>query len=400
MPTDYDVIVVGARCAGSPTAMLLARQGHRVLVLDRASFPSDTLSTHMVTPAGVAALDRWGLLDRVLATGCPPIATWSFDFGPVSVTGTPHTVDGHSTTYGPRRYVLDTILVNAAREAGAEVREGANVDEVVADGGPVVRVRTHRGDGPAEEITARFVVGADGRNSHVARAVGAAPRMEKPKLQYAYYTYFEDLPTDGFEVFIRPFRGFAAAGTNDGRTMVVVGWPYAEAAAYKADVEANFLATIDAVPEFAERVRRARRVEPFMGGAIPGFVRDAYGPGWALVGDASYLKDQITAQGIADAFTDAEHCATGLDAWLRDGVGLDEAFAPWVSAREARLPLYEFTAQMATLEPPPPEMQQLLGAAAGNQRAADGFASVVAGTLSPAEYFAPENIGAIMGAPV
>src|SRR5262249_24119342 len=126
MNTDHDVIVVGARCAGSPTAMLLARRGHRVLLLDRATFPSDTLSTHVITPAGVAALDRWGLLDEGLATGCPPMEMWSFDFGPLSLRGTPPPVEGHSTTYAPRRLLLDQLLVEAARRAGAEVREGVN----------------------------------------------------------------------------------------------------------------------------------------------------------------------------------------------------------------------------------------------------------------------------------
>src|SRR6266446_6987277 len=122
MAKDYDAIVVGARCAGAPTAMLLARQGYRVLLVDRASFPSDTISTLLIHAPGVAALQRWGLLDRVVATGCPPIESYSFDFGPITISGTPRPVDGTSTAYAPRRTVLDKILVDAAAEAGAEVR--------------------------------------------------------------------------------------------------------------------------------------------------------------------------------------------------------------------------------------------------------------------------------------
>jgi 2-polyprenyl-6-methoxyphenol hydroxylase-like FAD-dependent oxidoreductase len=394
MDNDYDVIVVGARCAGSPTAMLLARRGHRVLVLDRATFPSDTLSTHVITPVGVAALDRWGLLDQVVATGCPPMPTWSFDFGPLSLRGTPPPVEGHSTTYAPRRLLLDELLVEAARAAGAEVREGVNVDEVLMDGSRAVGVRAG-----GRTITARMVIGADGRNSHVARDVGAPSSHEKPQLQYSYYTYFEDLPVDGFEVFIRPHRGFAAAPTNAGQTMLVVGWRHEEATDYKADVEANFLATLESAPGLAERVHRARRVAPFLGGSLPAYVRTPFGCGWALVGDAACSKDPITAQGMSNAFVDADLVAAGLDRHLRGEQGLDAALAPWVADKESRLPLYEFTAELASLAPPPPEMQALLGAAAGHQAAMDAFAGVVTGTVSPAEFFSPANVGAILGAP-
>jgi 2-polyprenyl-6-methoxyphenol hydroxylase-like FAD-dependent oxidoreductase len=395
MTNDYDVIVVGARCAGSPTAMLLARRGHRVLVLDRATFPSDTLSTHVITPVGVAALDRWGLLDQVLATGCPPMETWSFDFGPLSLRGTPPPVDGHSTTYAPRRLVLDQLLVEAARAAGAEVREGVNVEEVLMDGDRAIGVRAS-----GQTITARIVIGADGRNSHVARDVGATSSHEKPQLQYSYFTYFEELPVEGFEVFIRPHRGFAAAPTNDGQTMVVAGWRHAEATDYKADVERNFLETLESAPGLAERVHRARRVAPFLGGSLPGFVRTPFGCGWALVGDAACIKDAITAQGMSDAFVDADLVASGLDAHLRGEQPLEDALAPWLADKESRMPLYEFTAELASLAPPSPELQALIGAAAGNKAAMDGFAGVVSGTVSPAEYFSPASVGAILGAPV
>ncbi len=103
MGKEYDFIVVGARCAGSPTAMLLARKGYRVLVVDRASFPSDTVSTHVIHAPGIAALNRWGLLDEVTATGCPPVETYSFDFGPFAIRGTPRAIDGFSAAYAPRR---------------------------------------------------------------------------------------------------------------------------------------------------------------------------------------------------------------------------------------------------------------------------------------------------------
>lgn len=398
MTTDYDAIVVGARCAGSPTAMLLARRGHRVLLVDRARFPSDTLSTNVIHAPGVALLDRWGLLDRVVASGCPAVTHYRFDFGPVVVDGASRPVDGHREAFAPRRHVLDRILVDAAREAGVEVREGFNMDRLLIEDGVVTGIRGHSGDGPSEEIRAAVVIGADGRNSHVARLAGVTAYAEKPRLQYGYYSYYRDLPVDGFEIYIRPFRGFAAIASHDGLTLVVQGWPIDEATAYKADVEANFLATLELVPAFAERVRSATRVEPFLGGAVPFFLRPPGGPGWALVGDAGATRDPITAQGISSAFADAERCATAIDAWLRGTASYAEATGRWHQERDAALiPVHEFTAQLATLEPPPPELQQLLGAIQGDQEAMDQFVSVNAGTLDPATFFSPENIGAIMG---
>jgi 2-polyprenyl-6-methoxyphenol hydroxylase-like FAD-dependent oxidoreductase len=395
--TPYDAIVVGARCAGSPTAMLLARLGHRVLLVDRATFPSDTLSTNVIHAPGVAHLDRWGLLDRLVATGCPPIPYYRFDFGPIVIQGTTRPVDGHTDGYAPRRYLLDQILVDGAREAGVEVREGFNMDDLFVENGVVVGIRGHSGDGPRMELRARIVIGADGRNSHVAKLVGAASYNEKPRMQYGFFTFFRDLPVDGMCAYIRPDRAFGVIPSPDGLTLVVIGWPYAEAAALKADVEGNFYATLDLVPEFAERVQNATRVEPFLGGAVPHFLRTPYGPGWALVGDSGVTRDPITAQGISAAFADAERCAAATSAWLRDEAPFDDVMSAWQTERDAAvLPVYEFTAQMAALEPPPEELQQLLGAIQGDQEAMDQFVSVNAGTLAPEAFFSPDNIGAIM----
>jgi 2-polyprenyl-6-methoxyphenol hydroxylase-like FAD-dependent oxidoreductase len=399
--TEYDAIVVGARCAGAPTAMLLARRGWRVLLVDRATFPSDTVSTHLIHAPGVASLKRWGLLDRLVATGCPPIERYSFDFGPVTIAGQQRPWDGVATAYSPRRIVLDKILVDAAAEAGAEVREGFTVDEVVIEDGVVVGIRGQSAGGTTTFERARIVIGADGRSSKVAKAVGAKEYNAKPMLQWSYYTYWSNLPTDGMETIIRPDRGWGCMPTHDGLTLLVVGWPIAEATAYKADVEANYRKTIELAPEFAARMRGAHREERFAGGAVANYFRRPFGPGWALVGDAGYNKDPITAQGISDAFHDAERCTTALVEVFDGGRPFDEVMSEWHQARdEHALPIYEFTTQLATLEPPPPEMQQLFGALSGNQRAMDGFVSVVAGTMSPAEFFDPVHIGEIMtGAP-
>ena len=399
MSARYDAIVVGARCAGSPTAMLLAQKGYRVLVVDRASFPSDTVSTHVIHAPGVAALRRWGLLDRVVASGCPPFDRYSVDFGPFTIAGTPRPVDGTSSAYAPRRTILDKILVDAAVAAGAEVRERFSVEEVLFEDGAVVGIRGHGAGGASVVERARVVIGADGRHSLVARAVHPEQYNEKPQLLWGYYTYFSGVPSGGFETVARPYRGWGASPTNDGLTMVVVGWPQAEAAAYKADVEANFFKTLELAPEFYERVRGGTREERFYGGGVPNFFRRPFGPGWALVGDAGYTRDPITAQGITDAFRDAELCSTALDESLDGRRPFEVAMAGYQQARDAQvMGIYEFTTQLATGEPPPPEMQEVLGAVAASQDAMDAFASVIAGTLAPEQFFAPEHLGPIMAA--
>jgi 2-polyprenyl-6-methoxyphenol hydroxylase-like FAD-dependent oxidoreductase len=385
----YDAIIVGARCAGSPTAMLLARKGYRVLVVDRATFPSDTVSTHVVHPLAVAALARWGLLPRLAATGCPPIDTYAFDFGPVTIAGTPGT-EASPVAYCPRRTILDKLLVDAAAEAGAEIREGFAVEELLMDNGRVLGIKGRSKDGGAVTERAAVVIGADGRHSFVAQAVRPDQYNEKPPLQAAYYTYWSGLPMRGrFEIYIRPNRGCAAVETHDGLTLVIAGWPYAEFAANKKDIEGNYLAVLGLAPGFAERLRGARREARFAGAAVPNFFRKPYGPGWALVGDAGYNKDPITAQGINDAFRDAECCAGALHEAFSGARPFDEAMAGYQRGRDAQVhAMYEFTCQLATLAPPPPEMQQLFGAISGNQKAMDGFARMNAGTISPAHFFA------------
>lgn len=399
MRKPYQAIVVGARCAGSPIAMLLARKGYRVLMVDRATFPSDTLSTHVVHPLGVDALSRWGLLDRLVATECPSIDTYAFDFGPFTITGAPGTKDA-PVAYCPRRTILDKLLVDAAAEAGAEIREDFTVEEVLMDGGRVAGIKGRSRNGDPVTERADIVVGADGRHSLIAETVRPEKYNERPPLLAPYYTYWSGLPMSGrFETYIRPNRGFAAAQTHDGLTMIVGGWPHSEFATNKKDIEGNYLKLFELAPEFADRLRSAKREGRLAGAPTPNFFRKPYGPGWALVGDAGYIKDPITAQGITDAFRDAERCAVALDQGLTGVRSLDDAMGDYQRDRDARvLPMYEFTCQLATLEPPPPEMQRLFGAIHGNQKAMDGFAQVNAGTVSPAVFFSPENVGAIMSA--
>jgi 2-polyprenyl-6-methoxyphenol hydroxylase-like FAD-dependent oxidoreductase len=395
----YDAIVVGARCAGAPLAMLLARRGHRVLLVDRATFPSDTISTHVVHPLGVDALARWGLLDRLTATGCPPLHTYTFDFGPVTIAGTPGT-DRSPVSYCPRRMVLDKLLVDAARDAGADVREAFVVDEVLFDDDRAVGIKGHSRQGKTVTEYATVLVGADGRHSVIAESVRAETYNERPTLLAIYYSYWSGPPTDGrFETYVRERRGFAAAATNDELTMLVGGWPHAEFEANKRDVEGNFLSMLELVPVFAERIRKATRETPFYGAAVPNFFRKPYGSGWVLVGDAGYNKDPITAQGITDAFHDAERTADALDRALTGAEPFQAAMQRCQRDRDEHArPMYDFTCQLASMEPPPPEFQALLAATASNQAAMDDFVRMNAGTISPSQFFAPENVAKIMAA--
>ena len=397
---NRDVIVIGARCAGSPTAMLLARQGHDVLLVDRATFPSDTISTHLIHPPGVAALRRWGLLARLQATGCPAIHRYAFDMGPFVLEGAPGPGD-NPIALGPRRTVLDKLLVEAAAEAGVEVREGFGVEEIVFDGGRVAGVRGRDAAGQSVTARARVVVGADGLHSLVAKAVSPETYHERAPLEAGYYTYWSGLPMNGrFEAFDRaPGRAWAAWPTNDDLTLVVLSWPMAEFETNRRDIERHYLASFDRAPAFAERLRAAKREDRFYGTTVPNYFRKPFGPGWALVGDAGYLRDFITAQGISDAFRDAEACATALHGWLSGAHGFEQGMAAYQAARDRQVtPMYEFTCHFAMLQPPPPEMRQLFGAVKGNQEAMDGFAQVMSGVRSPADYFSPENVGRIFAA--
>jgi 2-polyprenyl-6-methoxyphenol hydroxylase-like FAD-dependent oxidoreductase len=392
----YDAIVVGGRCAGSPVAMLLARKGYRVLLVDRATFPSDTLSTHVMHPPAVACMARWGLLDALKATGCPPIDTYAFDFGSFCIAGSPGTVEA-PFAFCPRRTILDKLLLDAAKEAGAEVREGFTVDRILFENERVVGITGRSKDGKPISERATVVIGADGRNSTVAKEVRAEQYNEKPPLLAGYYSYWSSLPMAGrFEMYDRPYRGIGAAPTHDDLTMVVALWSHAEFEANKKDIEGCFSKTIDLAPEFAERMREARREARFAGSAVSNYFRKPFGPGWALAGDAAYNKDFITAQGINDAFRDAELCSHALDEFFA-GAALDDAMSKYQRARdEAALPMYEYTCETAMLQPPTPETRQLLMAIHGNQATMDDFARMNAGTISPGEFLAPDNIDAIM----
>ncbi|MGZ8810979.1 MAG: NAD(P)/FAD-dependent oxidoreductase [Thermoanaerobaculia bacterium] len=396
----YDAIVVGARCAGSPTAMLLARKGYRVLLLDKAGFPSDTLSTHYIHQPGVAKLHRWGLLDKVVASGCPPIERQVFDVGPFALNGTPPPADGITAGYAPRRMILDKILLDGAVDAGVDVREHFSVEELVTEGERVTGIRGRSQGGRLVQENARIVVGADGMNSGIARMVGAPAYNEQPATSCAYYTYWSSVPMQAVELYPRPERMLIAAPTNDGLTLMIVYWPETAFHEVRADIEGHFMRALDMVPGLAQRVRAGSRAEKFRGSAdLRGFFRRPYGPGWALVGDAGYHKNPITAEGITDAFRDAELLADAIDDTFAGRLSSEDALAGYENKRnEVAMPLFQMTCDLAKLEPPPPEMLSLFAALRDNEEESGRFMGTIAGTVPIPEFFSPENMQRLTGA--
>ncbi|MDX1382194.1 MAG: NAD(P)/FAD-dependent oxidoreductase [Thermoanaerobaculia bacterium] len=307
---DYDAIVVGARVAGAATAMLMARRGMRVALVDRGRRGSDTLSTHALMRGGVIQLHRWGLLDRVQEAGTPPIATTTVHYGDVAETIELEPRDGVPALFAPKRTVLDPILVDAAAAAGAEVRFGVAVEDLLADGrGGVGGVAARTRGGRRVELRAPLTIGADGIRSTVARLSGAPVTRQGRGAAAFLYSYWSGVEQRGYEWFYRPGCGAGLIPTNDGEVLAWVCLPAADfSAEARRSLDATFHRTLAvAAPEAVGRIAGAQRTGRFRGfPGIAGYFRRPWGPGWALVGDASHFKDPFSVHGITDALRDAE----------------------------------------------------------------------------------------------
>ncbi len=392
----YDAIVVGARCAGSPTAMLLARKGYRVLLVDRATFPSDTMSTHCVGK-GLPRLRSWGLLEQVLGINCPWILRRTFTLGDFPLTFNDPPRDGIPAALCPRRITLDKILVDAAVNAGAELREGFSVNEILLEGHKVIGVLGRLKGGPIVTERGRIVIGADGRHSLVARSVRAPRYKEVPPLMCWYYTYWSNVPTKGFEKHILYDERIQALvlPTNDGLTAILIGWGQEQFHTVKADIEGHYMTAINCVPGLPERMQEAQREDRFLGGGdFDNFFCKPFGPGWALVGDAGYHKDPTNAIGISDAFRDADLLAGAIDAGFSGRIPLEEAFADYERQRnEDALPSYENNCDTASFKPPPPELLEIRAALKdGSQQDIDQMFAAHRGRIPREEFFSAENI--------
>jgi flavin-dependent dehydrogenase len=351
----YDAIIVGARCAGSPLGMLLARQGHRVLIVDRDTFPSDTLSTTFLQQEACARLERWGLLDRVLAPNLAAPATLM-----ANIMGMSMPVPGKYPFLAPRRTYFDKLLVDAAREAGAEVREGFSVQSLLRDdSGAVSGISGQTASASGVEETARVVVGADGRNSAIARMVGAEEYRRVEGQSCGFYSYWTGLPTDQVNIFITgPVFAFTFP-SHDGQVCAGLEVSMDHWQELRADPEAFIIKTFEPLnPGIAEALRGATRVEKMLGmSAKASFLRKPYGPGWALAGDAAYLKDPIQGTGVDDAFRDADHLSESLHSWLSGVSTFEAAMAAHHTRRdEEQIPRYDLICELAKMKPFTPEI--------------------------------------------
>lgn len=395
----YDVIVVGARVAGAATAMLLARAGLKVLAVDRATFPSDAISSHQVQVPGIALLHRWGLLDNLVAAGTPATRRVRFDPGHVVLDGSFPSADGVDALYSPRRTLLDAMLVTAARDAGAEVLEGVRVEDLSHDqSGRVTGIRASSRGGATMTATAELVVGADGKHSFVADHVGAVRYRARPVQAFACYGYHAGVPLEAGEMYQRSRRTVAAYPTNDGLTMVYVSAPLSDFDGFRRDIERSYLESLDACGDLGQRVRGGVRAERLRTTPDqPNTFRAAAGPGWALVGDAGVVMDSITAQGISNALRDADRLAAAIVGGFGTAGPLAAALVEHGRRRDQSISaMYDFTVGQAGFRPPRTAQRLLFRALRDRPAEITRFFGAFAGLLPVDEYFSVRNVARII----
>jgi flavin-dependent dehydrogenase len=346
----YDVIIIGARVAGASTAMLLARCGHRVLVVDRGSEGSDTVSTHTVLRLGVLQLQRWGTLAPIIDAGTPPIRKVTLGFGtelvPIELSET-HGVDA---LYAPRRTILDQALVAAARDAGVDFLHGVRLKDLIRDADGRVHGVVLDGESGESVVRAKFAIGADGVWSKMAKLVGAGVDQSFPATNAVYYAYYRGIEADGVYFQFTPGATAGSIPTNDDEVCVYVGWPSDEIGEFRSEPDQAFQRQLArAHPDLWASVAGGERVSGFRGTpGLPGFLRTASGPGWALVGDAGFTKDPVSAHGISDALRDAELCARAVDQSLQHpGIEATAMKAYQRLRDQLSLPILELSSELA-----------------------------------------------------
>lgn len=391
MTQTFDVVVVGARCAGSALATFLARAGLRVCVLDRAKFPSDTPSTHGIQPTGVAVLERLGVLGRIDA---PRIerARFAFDDARVAFDGIGE-ITGHPFM-SVRRITLDAALIDAAGAAGAEVRTGVAVTGLVERDGRVAGVSTSAG-----KIHAALVVGADGARSTVARLVGAPAYHETRAGRVFAWSYFEGVPMDRPQLWLGGIgeTGFLASPTDGDLFMAAVALSAEQHEVLRADREGCFDAALRGWPELEACVGGATRAGPVrVMSRLDGFFRRSAGPGWALAGDAGHFKDPSPGQGIADALRQAERLAAGVGRAVEHGPGaIDRAVADWWTWRDRDAwEMYWFAHDLGAAGRPPLVVQAVQERLAAEPALLEGFLRLLNHELAPSRVFTPGLLAA------
>ena len=386
MAERFDVIIVGARCAGSPLATFLGRAGLRVCVVDRARFPSDTASTHGVQPSGVKILDRLGVLKPLLKV-TPPIERGTIAFDDERVELNDFTKLVGAPMLSPRRVTLDAVLLEAAAAAGAAVRTQTAVTGLLEDRGRVAGVKTKSG-----ELSAPLVVGADGVHSAVARLVGAAKYHPTPAGRLFTWAYFEGADADDGHMWLGGIgdHGFLAFPTDSGLFMAAVVPSIGRRDEVLGDREAVHAAELAYWPELEAALAGAKRVGPVRLMSRDGFFRQSAGPGWVLVGDAGHFKDPTPGQGISDALRQAVALAPLVEKALGGGDAADRALHDWWCWRDRDAwEMYWFAHEMGASGPPPLLVQEIQRRIAADPRLTDGLLRVLNHELTPSAVFTP-----------
>jgi len=384
----FDVVVVGARCAGSPLAVMLARRGLSVCLVDRAQFPSETPSTHLIQPSGVQLLDQLDVLDGVLAAGAVPLDRLTMVIDDVvRIEAVLDEADFLNSSLCVRRITLDALLVDAAAAAGVDVRTGLRVTGLITEDGRVTGVDTVAGP-----IHARLVVGADGRHSTVASLVGAREYHVAPAGRMFAGVYFEGVHDREGRVRIgrRGARAFLAGPTDGDLYMAAIGIGMADQAEFHSDREANFAAGIRAWPELADVIADGRRVGPIrVLTNWHGYFREAAGPGWVLVGDAGHFKDPTPGQGIGDALRQTDRLAPAIEGGLGNSCP-DAAMRRWWQWRDDdAYEMYWFASDMGVPGISSPLTTRLMRDIADNPEATRMFFGVLNHEVRPSQLFTP-----------
>jgi flavin-dependent dehydrogenase len=389
---SYDVIVVGARCAGSPLATLLARRGLRVCLLDRADFPSDSPSTHGIQPPGVKVLAELGVLDPLLEL-TPPI-TGGFlaldEFrvqkdGLVELLGSP--------MVNVRRVTLDAILAENAAAAGAELRTGTTVTGVIRAGGRVSGVETTAGP-----LRAPLVVGADGARSTVARLVGATEYHRTAPRRAFVWSYYEGVEVDQSRVWLGNIgdNGFLASPTDAGLFLAAFVAPIERRQELRADRTGALEAGVELWPELGEVVATGRRAAPVqLMTNWHGFFRQATGPGWVLIGDAGHFKDPTPGQGISDALHQAETLAPTIERSLDRGS--ERPLRSWWRRRDREsMDMYWFAHQIGESSFAPLLSQTVNARLATDPELVDRFLRVLGRDLPASQLLTPPTVASVV----
>jgi 2-polyprenyl-6-methoxyphenol hydroxylase-like FAD-dependent oxidoreductase len=358
--STYDVIIVGARAAGAATAMLLARRGLRTLLLDQSARGSDALSTHALMRGGVMQLSRWGLLDQIVAAGTPPVKRTTFRYGDDQVVISIKPSHGVDALYAPRRTLLDLLLVQAAEDAGVEVHHRTSVNDLIVRAGRVVGVRATTSTNRYLELRAPLVIGADGVRSLIAQRVRAPFTRVGHHAAAASYAYWSDIATDGYEWVFHPNACSGVIPTNNGQVCVFASGSPRRIG--RGGVSLITDVVDEAWPEMAERLRVAT---PPQGSRTwsghDGYIRRSAGRGWALVGDAGYFKDPISAHGLTDALRDAELLARAVADGFGHASRLDEALEHYEATRDRlSIPLFDVVDRIASQQWDHSEISDLL----------------------------------------